>query len=250
MTTKRTRKPKAKPPAAPSFTPNRAFPLKVDKDATQATNAQSVAAQILAPEAAAYRVIRAAEGNGIFSEIIDTAGVLDHLHTVQAAVNGGNLAAAEAMLIAQATALQSLSARLIEKATSQEWLPQFECYMKLGLRAQRQSCLSIEALGALKHGPAIMARLAQVNIANGAPQQVNNTPPAPALPAPPPALTRADGVDFEIPQSKLLVSHGGEEMDPRATRSPGGGDMPMEALGAVHRPKDGRGKKPRRAKSR
>jgi hypothetical protein len=129
-------------------------------------------------------------------------------------------------------------------------MPQFECYMKLGLRAQRQSCLTIEALGALKHGPAIMARLAQVNIANGAPQQVNNTPPAPALPAPPPALTHADGVAFEIPQSKLLASHGSADMDPGATKSARRSDPAMATLGEVHRAEDGRGKKPRRAKPR
>ncbi|MBU6374353.1 MAG: hypothetical protein KJS97_16650, partial [Alphaproteobacteria bacterium] len=110
--------------------------------------------------------------------------------SIQKAVNAGDLSTAEAMLMSQAVSLQTLSMRMIEKATAQEWMPQFETFMKLGLKAQRQSCLTIEALGAIKHGPAIMARLAQVNVAHG-PQQVNNAPPAPALPTPDPASAAA-----------------------------------------------------------
>ena len=234
MTEKRIRKPKAKaeakPPAAPSFTPNRAFPVNVDKDATQATNAQSVAAQILAPEAAAYRVIRAAEGNGIFSEMIDTVGVLDHMRAVQAAVNGGDLSAAEAMLIAQATSLQSLSVRLLEKATMQDWMPQFETYMRLGLKAQAQSRLALEALAAVRHGPAVFAK--QANVSNGGPQQINNG----FCPSPLPPLEPCAPVPFEIPQSRLLALHGGATVDTATAATAGGSDPALGTMEAVHRP--------------
>lgn len=194
MTTKRTRKTiakaQAKPPAVPDYKPNRAFPVVLQQGDTQAQHARNVAKQILAPEAATLRVLSCAEGKSPLGERIDGAGVLEEMRSIQKAVNAGDLASAEAMLIAQAIALQSLSVNMIERATAQQWMPQFETYMRLGLKAQRQSCLAIEALGALKHGPAIMARNAQVNVAHG-PQQVNNAPPAPALPTPDPAAASA-----------------------------------------------------------
>lgn len=259
MTEKRARKPKAKavakakprpapPPPAPSFTPNRAFPLNVDVDASRAKNAREVAKQILAPETAAFRMISAAEGKSAFGEMIDTAGVLEHMRAIQTTVNAGDLSAAEAMLTAQAISLQTLSARLVEKAMAQEWMPQFETFMRLGLKAQRQSCLTLEALGALKHGPAILARNAQVNVAHG-PQQVNNAPAAPVLPPPLAPNPHADAAAFEIPPSKLLCAHG-EDVDTRATQGAGAGDPEMAPVGKVDRPEVGRGKKPRRTKSR
>lgn len=195
MTEKRTRKPKAKaapkpPSAADLYKPNRLAPMRIYSGFTHDENAREVAKQILAPELAAYRVIGAAEGNTNTGGQMDGAGMLAELRSIQKAVNAGDLSTAEAMLISQAVSLQTLSMRMIERATAQEWMPQFETYMRLGLKAQRQSCLTIEALGALKHGPAIMARLAQVNVAHG-PQQVNNAPPAPALPTPDPAAAAA-----------------------------------------------------------
>lgn len=236
MTTKRTRKPKAKPPAVPEYKPNRSFPLVLNHGDTQAQHARNVAKQMLAPEAATLRVLSCAEGKSPLGERIDGTGVLEEMRAIQKAVNDGDLSAAESMLIAQAIALQSLSVNMIERATSQQWLPQFETYMRLGLKAQRQSCLAIEALGALKHGPLVMARNAQVNVAHGA-QQVNNAPPTPALSAPPPAPTHAGGVSFEIPPNQVLQADG-ERMDTGTARGAAASDPAMEALGAVHRAED------------
>lgn len=242
MTTNRTRKPKAKAklpakaPAVPEYKPNRAFPLVLNHGDTQAQHARNVAKQMLAPEAATLRVLSCAEGKSPLGERIDGAGVLEEMRAIQKAVNAGDLASVEAMLVAQAVALQSLSVNMIERATSQQWLPQFETYMRLGLKAQRQSCLTIEALGALKHGPAIMARLAQVNVAHGA-QQVNNAPPAPALPAPPPALTHAGGVSFENPPNQVLQADG-ERMDTGTARGAAASDPAVETLGEIHRAED------------
>jgi len=251
MTAKRPRRPKAKaeakPPAVPEFNPTRAFPMALKPGDTHEQHAQSVAAQILAPETAALRTITAAEGNGVFGAMIDMGGVLDHMRAVQAAVNAGDMATAEAMLIGQAVSLQTLYVRLIERATIQQGLIQTETFMRLGLKAQAQSRLAIEALATLKHGPAILARNMQMNVAHG-PQQVNNAPPASAIPAPLVAIPHADAA-FELPPSKLLSTHG-EDVDTRATEGAGRGDPAVATLGEIDRPKDGRGKKPRRSKSR
>jgi hypothetical protein len=246
MTTKRTRK--AKQAAMPDFKPNRAFPMTLKPGDTHDQHAQSVAEQILAPETAAVRTITAAEGNATFGEMIDIGGALEHMRGVQSAVTGGDLAAAEGMLISQAVGLQSLYVRLIERATMQQWLPSFETYMRLGLKAQAQSRLAIEALAALKHGPAILARNMQLNVAHGL-QQVNNTPAAPSLPAPLAAIPHADAAAFEIPPSKLISAHG-EDVDTGTTQGAGGGNPPVAPLGEIHRAEDDRGKKARRAKPR
>lgn len=192
MTVKKsTRKPVREPQATPSltplaadqkiYTPNKDFPLILRDGDTPAQHARKVAEQILSPEAAALRIVAAVEGKSIYAEKLDAGGILDQVRALQDAVNAGDLKSAEAMLIAQAFGLQALSVRLIERATAQDWLPQFETMMRLGLKAQAQSRLAIEALATLKHGPAVVARNAQVNVANG-PQQVNNSKTCNLLP--------------------------------------------------------------------
>lgn len=184
MTAKKsTRKPVGERQATPTltplaadqkiYTPNKDFPLILRDGDTPTQHARKVAEQILSPEAAALRIVAAVEGKSIYAEKLDAGGILDQVRALQDAVNAGDLKSAEAMLIAQAFSLQALSVRLIERATAQDWLPQFETMMRLGLKAQAQSRLAIEALATLKHGPAVVARNAQVNVANG-PQQVNN----------------------------------------------------------------------------
>jgi hypothetical protein len=176
MTTKRPRKPQeqAPPPLpAPSYAPSRAMAVSLAHTDTPAQRARSAAKQIAAPEAAAYRVMSAAEGKGPTGALLDASGMLAELRAAQKAVNEGDLSTAEAMLMAQAVGLQALYVRLIERAMEQEWIGQFETLMRLGLKAQAQSRMALEAVATLKHGPAIMARNAQVNVAHG-PQQVNN----------------------------------------------------------------------------
>ena len=208
----------------PAFEPDKSFPL-ITRD-TPAQTAQSVARQIAAPETAACRVIAAAEGQSPFAEWIDTAGLLGELRRVAAEVGAGDLSHAEAMLIAQAIAMQTLSTRLIERGMGQPGLEQFESFLRLGLRAQNQSRQALETLAALKQGPAIFAR--QANVAQGGPMQVNNG----ALPAVP-----AHARDSEIARSKLSLP---DELHPDA--SPASGpkreDQAMAPVGKVHRPKD------------
>lgn len=178
MTAKRPPKAKTQtsaPLPAPPYAPSRAMAVSLAHTDTPAQRARSAAKQIAAPEAAAYRVMNAAEGKGPAGALLDASGMLAELRATQKAVNDGDLSTAEAMLMAQAVGLQVLYVRLTERAMGQPCIPQMETFMRLALKAQAQSRLALEALAALKQGPAILARNAQVNVAHG-PQQVNNAP--------------------------------------------------------------------------
>jgi hypothetical protein len=97
---------------------------------------RNLAAVITGPETAAYRVINAAERNSGFGDLIEVPTLLAELGSQAAGVQGGSPAQIEAMLIHQATALQSLFARLLERGMTVEMLPGFEMNMRVALRAQ------------------------------------------------------------------------------------------------------------------
>ena len=81
------------------------------------------------------------------------------------------------MLMNQATALQTLFARLAERGMACTEVVPFETNMRIALRAQSQCRATLETLAALKNPPVVFAR--QANIAHGS-QQVNNATPAPS----------------------------------------------------------------------
>jgi len=133
---------------------------------------REVAALICGPDLAAYRVINAVEGRGGKSgEALDLLALMKHLRDQAGAAQGGNMSQAEAMMMNQATALQSLFARLVERGMGQTTIPSMESFMRLALRAQNQCRTTLETLASIKNPPVVFAR--QANIANG-PQQVNN----------------------------------------------------------------------------
>lgn len=155
----------------PPYVPSKVFPVCAKRNASQAEQAQQIASDLLSPEAAAVRIIVSSEGTSATGECLDVPGALAELRRVSGAVNAGDLSHAEAMLMNQAQAMQTLSTRLIERGLGADMLPQFEAFMRLGLRAQAQSRLALETLAVLKQGPAVFAR--QAIVAHG-PQQVNN----------------------------------------------------------------------------
>jgi hypothetical protein len=214
---------------APAYAPSKVFPVRVIDGATQAEQAQQVARDLTAPEAAATRIIVTAEDKSIAGEWLDVPGTLAELRRVASDVNAGDLAHAEAMLINQAIALQSLFARLIERGMAQDSLPQYEAHMRLALKAQAQSRATIETLANVRNGPVIYAR--QANVAAGAPMQVNNGLP-----------TGAGARQIEMPPNQLLEPPPHDRMDTRTQSGAGAGDPPMEAVGAKHRTKHARGK--------
>jgi hypothetical protein len=133
---------------------------------------RNVAALVTGSETAACRVITGAEQKSGLGEKLDIPGLIAVLRDQANAVNHGDLAQTEAMLINQATALQSLFARLAERGMGCDTVAGFEVNMRMALRAQSQCRATLETLAAIKN-PSSIAFVRQANIAHG-PQQVNN----------------------------------------------------------------------------
>lgn len=170
---------------------------------------------------AAYRVIATTEAN---RDTPDLLSMIRRLNTRSAAVIGGDMTEPEAMLMSQATALQSLFARLVERAVMQEYMPNLEGFMRMALRAQSQCRATLETLATIKNPPVIYAR--QANVTTG-PQQVNNGIAAPS-----------QAREMENAQTQLLEDNHGEWMDTRATCPASSTDKTMAALGKINRAED------------
>ncbi len=185
---------------------------------------------VITPELAALRVIQGAERGSGFGDLVDIAAIGCQLRDQAAAVNRGDLSQAVAMLMNQATALQSLFSRLAERGMGCDQAPAFEANMRMALRAQSQCRATIETLAAIKNPPIVYAK--QANIANG-PQQVNNGIPANA---PPPHARE----EKQIQSNELLtdgVAHG-PTLDTRGAQTAGGADNELATVGAIDRAKD------------
>jgi hypothetical protein len=175
---------------------------------------------ITSPELAAYRVIGMMQPKNLADEI-DTPTMLATLRDQAAAVQTGDLAHAEAMLINQASALQALFVRLSERAMEQSHMPNLEGFMRLALRAQSQCRATMETLAAIKNPPIVYAR--QANVTTG-PQQINNGTAAP---------TRAREIETE----QFQLSGGTHELLPD-TRTSGNASRvnpALETLGEIDR---------------
>lgn len=110
----------------------------------------------------------------------------------------GDMKQSEAMLYAQAHALQSIFMNLARKAQRQGLLKQWEAYLRMALKAQNQCRMTLETLATLKNPPVVFAR--QANINNGGQQQVNNNEPAPSMASP--ATNRQSGAN-EVLEAQL-----------------------------------------------
>ncbi len=138
------------------------------------------------------------------------------------AIQDGKLGNVEAMLFSQAATLETLFTSLLRRATRQDYLDQFKCYMTLALKAQAQSRATLQTLAEMK-APKNVAFVKQANIAQT--QQVNNG-------ADPPQL-RAE--KSAIPPNELLELLDGNRLDAGTTGAAGRFDSDLEAVGAVDR---------------
>lgn len=143
--------------------------MELQAGRSEEETARNAAAVLTDPATAGFRVIRAAEDASGLGDILDAPALLERLREEARAVSGGDLAHAEAMLLTQATALQSLFARLVERGMGCTMLPAFEANLRLGLAAQRQSTRALEVLALYRQGPTVIARTA--NVAQN--QQIN-----------------------------------------------------------------------------
>jgi hypothetical protein len=199
------------------------------------TTEQALARAALNPSINSAAVMGAYQGN-LMGDNLDMGELVTGLRECCARVNGGDLSDLEAMLVAQATTLQTMFGSLARRAANQEHLRQYETFMGLALKAQAQSRATISALVDLKH-PRQATFVKQANIAHG-PQQVNNGTTTPG------GIAHA-GEAQHLPNELLEdQSHGSAYLDTRATTAPAGGHPTMATLEPVHRPK-----KPRRKSS-
>ena len=107
-----------------------------------------------------------------FAGTVDLAELVDDLRTRVEKVQGGDMQPVEAMLMGQAMTLETIFTSLARRATSQEYLKQFQAHLGLALKAQAQCRATLEALAEIKNPrPVLIAK--QANVTNG-PQQVNN----------------------------------------------------------------------------
>ena len=177
---------------------------------------------VLGPALAALRVVFAAEGEtGTGAKMTVTAGK-ESLVDRCAAIHQGDMRLPESMLMSQAIAMQSLAARLAELGMAQSRMPHMDSLLRLSLRAQNQSRMTLETLATIKNPPAVYAR--QANVTTG-PQQINNG-------------LHAGVRDIPNAQNKLLEQTNGERLEPGAPGETIGSNPPLAAVGSVHGTKD------------
>jgi hypothetical protein len=107
-----------------------------------------------------------------FAGTVDMANLLGDLRERVKKVQGGDMQPVEAMLFGQAMTLETIFTSLARRATSQEYLNQFQVYLGMALKAQAQCRATLEALAEIKN-PHPVAFVKQANISGGH-QQVNN----------------------------------------------------------------------------
>ncbi len=148
------------------------FEIKKGKEGEASTSSpeNKARAALLASVNSAI-VIDTYQGN-IMGSDPDLLTLVDGLNNTFKEVKAGDLSGMEAMLISQATALQTIFTSLARKAHSQTYQKHYEAFLGLALKAQAQSRATITALVDLKY-PRQATYVKQANIAHGA-QQVNN----------------------------------------------------------------------------
>lgn len=179
------------------------------------------------PSVNAAAVIQAYQTN-VAGKDADINVMIDRLRETFKEVKGGDLHTLEAMLISQATALQTIFTSLARRASTQDRLPQYQTFLGLALKAQAQSRATISALVDLKY-PRQATFVKQANIAHG-PQQVNNGEAAGTYPDQY-AQARAHGKESEPEQNKLLKADHGNFLDTRAQGAPSRANQAVEAVG-------------------
>jgi hypothetical protein len=155
----------------------------------------------------------------------ELAGLIAELSLQVKAVNDGNLKRAEGMLIAQAHSLDTIFGNLARRANAQEYLTQFETYLRLALKAQSQCRATLETLATIKN-PVPVAFVKQANIAHG-PQQVNNA----AAPAGDVAPARENNQNAP---NKLLEAQHGERLDTGTASAAGGANPQLATMEAIN----------------
>ena len=207
--------------------PRKAVPIYQMEGEPEEDTARRFAGVTTSAHFAAYRVIKGAEAKSGLGDHIDTPTLLAELRDQAKAVNSGDMRRAEAMLMNQATALQSLFSRLAERGMGCDNVPAFDANMRMALRAQSQCRATLETLATIKNPPIVYAK--QANIANG-PQQVNN-----GISEAVRDCAHAHAGEKEIEPNKPSEVTNELLQDARASQDESRINSTMEALGKINR---------------
>lgn len=155
----------------------------------------------------------------------DVRTALDIIDSTIAEVQSGSMKPAEAILVSQAKALDSLFMSFVTIAQKNaKNTKTLEPLMRIALKAQNQCRATIQTLNEFKN-PRSVAYVQQANISNGH-QQVNNG---------------VAGEKNQIEQNKLSGDSHGLLADERAPKAPSRIDKKVEAMAEVHRSQNDRG---------
>jgi hypothetical protein len=146
------------------------------------------------------------------------------LNSSVASVQSGNLVQVEAVLMAQSMALNAIFNELAVRSYGQEQMKHLEPLLRLALKAQSQSRMTLETLATLKNPLVVFAK--QANISNGH-QQVNNS----ASHTP-----RSRTVKAKTRETKLLEKQHGERLDAGEKGTTGRTDSELETVGKLDGP--------------
>jgi hypothetical protein len=193
MATKASKTPAAKKPEAKKVMVA-SFPDPPDKE-----RAEALAKMALRPSVNAAVVM--ASYTKPLGEV-DIGALMTALSAGMDDLWAGDMKRAEAMLYGQAHALQAIFMNLARRAASQEYLKQWEAYLRMAMKAQNQCRMTLETLATIKNPPVVIAR--QANINNGGQQQVNNGVQPGPVATPTPAAGVAGGGGLESPGPQAL----------------------------------------------
>ena len=200
------------------------------------TQAQALASASLLPAFNAATVIDAYQPN-LMGDMVEMTALVEALQETTDKTQAGDLSTLEAMLLGQATALQTIFTSLAKRAQKQEYQKNLEAFLGLALKAQAQSRATISALVELKY-PRHALFVKQANIAQG-PQQVNNGQ-APAQRNH--HENKAEDTfaePFKSSHNELLeeAPDGSAQVDTRATAAATRSDSEMETVDTIDRTK-------------
>lgn len=211
--------------SAPNEEPTRQLPVVIPKDGDKH--------RALAHSALDPVIKSAAVSDMLLASMIgttDLGGTVRALRECVAEVQQGNMAQADAMLVAQAYTMDSLFTNLIgrwQRNTGHNHQIA-ESYLRLAMKAQSQSRAAWESLSKIKNPVGGATFIRQANMANG-PQQVNNHGQG------------SDVREIESQPNELMDALGGvrtDAMDSEATRTAGEGDTPLGTMEKRNRAED------------
>ena len=173
-------------------------------DSPKKAEADAMARLVVRPSANAAVVM--AEYSATFGEQ-NLASLMTALCEGMDELQDGEERKLEDMLYAQAHALQAMFMNLARRAAKQEFLTQWEAYMRAALKAQSQCRMTLETLATIRNPPTVFAR--QANFNSGGQQQVNNGAQVTGAGSPAPAHAR----ETQTEQNRLLEVDHGQRLD-------------------------------------